>query len=167
MKSELKNTLNNELANELGNLVNRTTTLLSKFCDSKVPKPTKNESIDEELIKESQILDQLLIEVDLYNLNEMHRKIWGFVKAVNKYLSDTEPWKVDKISKERLSTILYNTIESIRLIAILMYPIIPQTSTKIFNQLNLAPQNYSQYKFGLLKEGHPITQGALLFEKIK
>ena len=163
----LKNTLNNELANELGNLVNRTTTLLSKFCNLKVPKPTKNELIDEELIKESQILDQVLIEVDLYNLNEMHRKIWGFVKAVNKYLSDTEPWKLEKTDKERLATILYNTIESIRLIAILMYPIIPQTSEKIFKQLNLAPQNYSQYKFGLLKEGHPITQGALLFEKIK
>jgi methionyl-tRNA synthetase len=166
-ETAIKNVLNNELANELGNLVNRTVTLLTKFCDSKVPKRGKNELIDEELIKSSQILDEVLANVDDYNLNEMHKKIWCFVKAVNKYVSDTEPWKLEKTDKERLSAVLYNTIESVRLISILMYPIIPQTSEKIFKQLNLPVQNYSEYKFGLLKEGQPITQAPVLFAKIK
>lgn len=163
----LQDTLNNELANDLGNLVNRTLNLTTKYCNSLVPANKKGTEIDEEFKKNINVLEKVIKETSEFNLNEVHKQIWSVVKLSNKYISDTEPWKVQKEDKERFETIIYNMLESIRLISILIYPIMPKTSEKIFAQLNLEVQKFDKYQFGLLKEGHSVKLAPILFEKIK
>jgi methionyl-tRNA synthetase len=163
----LKESLNNELANELGNLVNRVLKLITKFSDSKIPKNSGVQTdSDKELIKSIQIKNKLFKAFDELNLNEALGLIWGVIKSSNRYMNETEPWKLEQTDKARFNDILYNAVESIRLIAILINPILPQTSREIFRQLNIPQQDYSKYKFGLLKPGHNIDCPKILFQKI-
>ncbi|MGC9059254.1 MAG: methionine--tRNA ligase [Candidatus Aenigmatarchaeota archaeon] len=146
--------INNELANDLGNLVNRVLSLAERFKGEIKGKPELDERLK---LKE---IDEYMenFRVDLA-LNE----IWNFVKECNKYINEKEVWK---LKGEELSNALYNLLESLRIISILLYPFLPETSEKIRKQLGIEEkQTIEDCKF---KEWRwKPKKGEILFKKIK
>lgn len=159
--------LNGDLADSLGNLVNRILVLVEKNSDGKVPKPEKTEDIDDKFSNAiAQTPEKVSIALDKFQFNIALDNIFHLVSEANKYVNDTEPWNIK--DKKRLSTILYTLLESLRYIAILLSPFIPETSGRIFDQLNLKKKfSIEDLKWGILKEGHEIKRGRILFEKVK
>ena len=135
----LINRTNSDLANILGNLVNRTIGMSIKYFNGIVSNKEEKEDIDNDLInyavklknKVDTNMDNLEISVALDNIFELFRKC-------NKYIDDTMPWVLykDPNNYDRLSTVLYNLIESIRIGAVLLQPFLPSTANKIFFQIN-------------------------------
>jgi len=148
----LKNALNNELANDLGNLVSRTLTLVEKQFNGKI----KKSKIDKNLKIDIDKIDELISKYELHLALE---EIWKFVRFVNKYVNDKKPW--EKKSEE----VLYNLLESLRIISILTEPFIPETSEKINKQLNVSKGSLKDINFGLVKE-YKVKKLDVLFKKI-
>jgi len=153
----LKTRLNNELANELGNLLSRTLTLVEKNF-TKVEK-TK---IDSELSKELD-LNKINDYIKKYELHNSLSEIFRFISLCNKYVNDNKPWEMK--DKEKLNKILYNLLESLRIISILLSPFIPETSNRINKQLNIKSGLLKDCKLGLVKE-YKIKKAEILFKKI-
>ncbi|MGC8993593.1 MAG: methionine--tRNA ligase, partial [Candidatus Aenigmatarchaeota archaeon] len=146
--------INNELANDLGNLVNRVLSLAERFKGEIKGKPELDERLK---LKE---IDEYMenFRVDLA-LNE----IWNFVRECNKYINEKEVWK---LKGEELSNALYNLLESLRIISILLYPFLPETSEKIRKQLGIEEkQTIEDCKFKEWK--WKPKKGEILFKKIK
>jgi len=152
---------NNELANDLGNLLNRTVVMLNSYFGGKIPSKTRDEVSKQLDLKK---IDSYMEKRELHNaLNE----IWKFINFINKYVNDKKPWSLAKNKKE-LSVVLYNTAESLRIIAILLKPFMPETSKEIALQLGIKDfdkQNLKHVKFGLLKG--KIGKQGILFKKIE
>jgi methionyl-tRNA synthetase len=159
---------NTELADQLGNLVNRALVLVEKGFDSKIPKPGHEETADRQLkqacLEAVEKTDKLVSEFRFHHALDA---IWKVVEEANAYLNATEPWKQ---TPDRKMTILYNVLESIRFVAILSEPFVPNTSRKIMEQLGLTDKDVSLKslkKFGGLKPGKKIKRGPILFAKIE
>jgi len=127
----LINRINNELANELGNLISRTLTLCKKL-------PRIN-SYDADLEFDIEEIKKLMQE---YKITEALNEIWRFVQETNKYINQKQPWTLES---EELEEVLYNCLEAIRKISILLEPFIPETSQRIFNLLNIKNQNLATF----------------------
>ena len=130
---------NADLANVFGNLVNRTISMSKKYFDGVVINEEVNEEVDEDLINTAKELYKRVDE----KMNELHisealDEIFNLLRKCNKYIDDTTPWILakDENTKGRLSTVLYNLLECIRISSVLIEPFMPTTSKKIFNQLN-------------------------------
>jgi len=147
---------NGELANDLGNLVSRTLTLCEKYFDGRL-----EESEDGGLIKE---LDLKKIEdyFDNFELHNALEEVWKFVRRVNKYVNDKEPWK----NEENRGVVLYNLLEALRVISILIWPFIPETAEKICNQLGISLGDVNDIRFGFIDE-YDIKKEGILFSKIE
>ena len=161
---------NTDLANILGNLVNRTISMSHKYFDGVIKNPKVEEEIDESLI--SSVLD-LKIKVDekMNNLkvNEAIDEIIEVLKKCNKYIDDTMPWILakDESKTDRLQTVLYNLLESIRICSILLSPFIPTSSDKILEQLNTKEISYDSISsFGKLEIGSVLNKPEILFHRI-
>jgi len=147
---------NNELANDLGNLVSRTLTLCEKFFDGKL-----NKTKDDGLIKKID-LKGITKYFDNYDLHNALSEIWKFVGLANKYVNDNEPWK----NEENRDVVMYNLLESLRVVSILLEPFIPETSEKISKQLGVELGKIKDIKFGLVKE-YNVKKEGVLFKKIE
>lgn len=155
----LVNRINNELANELGNLVSRSTALVQKNFNSKI----KKSKIDEDLSKKLDVkkISDLL---DTYMLTDALNEIFRFISEVNKYVNDKAPWGIkDKSYQEE---VLYNIIEAVRIISILISPYMPSTSQKINNILDVKQGFIKDIIFGKQKS-YNIKKTEILFTKIK
>ena len=132
--------INSDLANILGNLVNRTIAMANKYFDGKITNPNKFEQLDSELIEIINNLDSK-IEKKMNNLEigAAIDEIFDLLRRSNKYIDETMPWVLAKeeTQKERLMTVLYNLLESIRVSACFLYPYLPTTSEEILRQLNI------------------------------
>jgi methionyl-tRNA synthetase len=152
----IKTRLNNELANDLGNLVSRTLSLVQK--NFKILKKT---AIDKKL--ESQLdLKKINNYIDNFELHHALAEIWKFINNVNKYINQEKPWE---LKGKELEKCLYTIVESLRIISILLYPFIPETSEKINKQLGIKLGKLKDCKFGLVKE-YRVKKGDVLFKKI-
>lgn len=146
----LVNRVNGELVNELGNLVSRTLTIASKF-EGKIEGKAE---IKLDLKKINKLMEK-------YELHNVLNEIWAFIKDVNRYVNEKEPWK---LKGKELGNVLYNLLESLRIISILISPFIPETSEKINKQLGVEK--------GLLKDcifrkfNGKIKKGEHLFNKV-
>jgi methionyl-tRNA synthetase len=100
-----------------------------------------------------------------YELNSALSEIWKFINECNKYISDNKPWEL-KDDKKRLDVIMYNLVESLRVISILIEPFMPDTSVKINQSLGIPKQYFKDLKFGLLKENQ-IQKVGYLFTRIE
>ncbi|MCX6711800.1 MAG: methionine--tRNA ligase [Candidatus Woesearchaeota archaeon] len=149
----LKNRINNELANDLGNLVSRSLTLAEKFKGETQGKDELSKKLNLKLINEY---------MDKFELHNALSEIWKFVNDVNKYVNDKQPWNLE--GKE-LSNVLYNLLESLRIISILVSPFMPETSEKINKQLGIKEGKLKNCKFSKTK--YKIKKTEHLFEKIK
>lgn len=161
---------NSDLANTLGNLVNRTIAMSHKYFDGIVSSPCAKEELDNELselaLKTVQTVENCLSN---YRIADALDAIMNLAKRSNKYIDETTPWVLakDDASKDRLGTVLYNLLESIRFIAILLSPFMPDTANRIFEQLNCDIQNYDSLRtFGALKPNIKLNEPSPLFQRI-
>lgn len=158
----LINRYNSELADQLGNLVNRVLVLVEKNFDGFIPKPY-GEDLKKLALSISKAVENSMEEFQFHNaLND----IFYLVNESNKYINEKKPWKIKE--KIELGGILYSLLETLRFIAILIYPFMPETAGKIFEQLGLEKIfSLNELKWEKLKSGNKIKRGEILFEKIK
>ena len=158
---------NNELVAILGNYINRVFVLCDKFFDKKVPKPL-DDNVDNEIFSE---LDELKGKVELSIQNFKFRDAMSYVIDVarlgNKYLTDTEPWKIFEENPERVKGIIHNSVQIVANISILCEPFIPFTSKKIKELLNISDINWSNASSSIVNAGHEISGKAHIFSKIE
>lgn len=161
---------NSDLANTFGNLVNRTIAMQNKYFDGVICKPTDNDAVDDELKRFA--LDTVAkVEkcFETYRVADAIDSVLSLAKRSNKYIDETAPWVLakDESKKARLGTVLYNLLEAIRFIAVLLSPFVPETSEKIFAQLNCDIKSYDSLKsFGALIPGIKVGKAKALFERI-
>ena len=167
----LINRTNGDLANILGNLVNRTIGMINKYFDGEVSNKGVSEEIDNNLIKEA---ESLYIKVENYmNKLEVPKaldSIFDLFRSLNKYIDETTPWILakDDSKKDRLATVLYNLIEGIRIGTVLLRPFIPETTEKIFKQINTDNTSYDSVKeFGGYKSRTKVGIPEVLFQRIE
>lgn len=161
---------NSDLANTFGNLVNRTIAMQNKYFDGIIQEPTDSESVDDEL-KEFALETVKKVEkcFETYRVADAVEAVLNLAKRSNKYIDETMPWALakDESKKARLGTVLYNLLEAIRYIAILLTPFMPQTAEKIFEQMNCDIKDYdSMNTFGALKAGTKVNEAQALFARI-
>lgn len=161
---------NSDLANTLGNLVNRTVAMSNKYFGGQVMAPIAQEPLDEQLkdaaLAAVENVDKLLSK---YRVSDALEAILSLARRSNKYIDETAPWVLakDEDKKERLGTVLYNLLESIRFIAILVSPFMPETAEKIFKQINTQVTSYDSLKeFGGLKAGEKVGTAEPLFSRL-
>jgi methionyl-tRNA synthetase len=160
---------NSELADQLGNLVNRALVLAEKFSAGKVPKRTGQEHEVDSHLKDAAMEAQRLIEKQIgqVRLHDALAELWKLVAKGNAYVNETEPWKLEH---ERRVTVLYNLLETIRFIGVLVRPFLPKTGDNILGQLGLdaEEQDFSTLTtFGGLEPGLQTKRGDILFRKIE
>ena len=169
-QERLEDCINSDLANNFGNLCQRVSAFVIKNCDSKVPEKIKFENDDIKILDEySQNLDKLRSEIDNQNINYYIDYIVKRLFEANKYFNDQEPWK-KKDDKIRLNTIVYTTLEIVRKVTFLLYPIIPQSSLKALKIFNLEEKDVIFQSIGnneFLKKGSAINKIDILFNKIE
>ena len=132
--------INSELANTLGNLVQRTISMGNKYFDGSISNKNINESVDEKFIESIKELDnKVSIKMDDYHISDSIEEIFNVLRLSNKYIDETMPWALAKEEgkKDRLETVLYNLLESIRVCGLLLEPFMASTSKKIIEQLNI------------------------------
>ena len=161
---------NSDLANTLGNLVNRTIAMTNKYFDGVVQPGDVTEELDDELktlaVETVGKVDKLLSE---YRVSDTLDAIFTLAKRCNKYIDETAPWALakDESKKARLGTVLYNLLESIRFVAVLLSPFLPETSEKILSQMNTDIKDYDSLSaFGALKAGTVVGKAEPLFARI-
>ncbi len=161
---------NSELANTLGNLVNRTIAMTNKYFDGVVLNPETTGEFDEDLIsvcKESK--EKYFDLMNKFRIADAIDEIWTIVRRSNKYIDETMPWALakDEAQKDRLATVLYNLLESIRYIAVMLQPMMPQTAENIFASLNTDFNTWeSVADFGGLATGERVGEAKPMFARI-
>ena len=131
--------INGDLANILGNLVQRTISMGNKYFDGKVSNKKISDSMDKEFIDSINQLESVVSDkMDKLQISDAITEIFNVLRASNKYIDETTPWILakDENQKDRLETVLYNLLESIRVCAVLLEPFLPETSIKILEQIH-------------------------------
>jgi methionyl-tRNA synthetase len=162
--------INSDLANDLGNLLSRTITMIEKYFDSVVPAPTAKEAIDDELIRLALATPgKVEAAIDELKIPEALEAIWSLIGRANKYIDETTPWILakDEAKKERLGTVLYNLIESLRFASVMISAFLPTTSTKINEQINAEVTTWNSLSaFDGTSAGNKVNKGAVIFPRI-
>lgn len=162
---------NSDLANDLGNLFSRSLTMVAKFADSKVPAPGVAEQIDSELADAAiAMIDSYCNEMNTFTFNRALQAVWEVISRANKYIVENAPWELakDEGKQERLATVFYHLLETLRLISLTIEPIMPGTAGKMRKALGVtdAPNLTDQAVWGLLPAGSDITPPKALFPRI-
>jgi len=160
---------NNELVAILGNFVNRTLVLTGKYFDNKVPEQGELLPIDIECLKEMNAGQQQIADsMERYRFRESLAAMMDVARTGNKYLADTEPWKIYKTAPKRVETILYNALEICAKLSYLMEPFMPHKAAELRKMLNIDAALWTDIADKqLLQTGHILGEAALLFEKME
>ena len=163
--------VNSDLANTLGNLVNRTISMSNKYFEGVVNNAGVSEEVDDDL-KRVVCDARLRVNICMEKLRvaDAMTEVWNIFKRCNKYIDETMPWVLAKEEdkQDRLSTVLYNLIESITIGASLLESFMPETSAKILAQLNTTKRSVTELgQFGLYPNGNKVTDAPeILFARI-
>ncbi len=161
---------NSDLANTLGNLVNRTIAMNKKYFGGVVQEPVEAEPVDDEL--KAFALDTVKrvdAQIEKFHISDALEEVINLAKRCNKYIDETAPWALakDESKKARLGTVLYNLLEGIRFVAVLIEPFMPDTHKAILAQINCDVKDYdSLFDFGGLKAGTELCDPTPLFVRI-
>ena len=159
-KSGMVNRINSDLANDLGNLCQRVLSFVYKNCNATVPKNMGFTPDDSKLITHAyEILPKLREDYNSQLFNVALERVWGLVAGSNKYIDEQAPWKLRKTDPDRMHTVLYTLLETIRCIGILLQPIMPGSSEKILNQLAV---DTSKRSFAALNSNDGLEAGTSL-----
>lgn len=160
---------NNELVAVFGNFVNRALVLTEKYFDGRVPSPGALTSFDEETLRElAGAREAIERELDSFHFREALKEAMNLARLGNKYLADTEPWKLAKTDMERVATILHLSLQITANLAIAFAPFLPQSSEKLLGMLQITLPAWDDLgRADLLPVGHQLGQSSLLFEKIE
>lgn len=161
---------NSDLANTLGNLVNRTVAMVNKYFGGELICNSESDDIDSAF--KADILSALAKEekaFDEFRISDAVGAVLSAAKRSNKYIDETAPWALakDETKKNRLATVLYNLIESIRIIAVEISPFMPETAKAIMSQINSDIDTYDSIKeFGAIPVGAKVGTPVPLFARI-
>lgn len=163
--------INSDLANVLGNLVSRTISMVNKYFDGEIKNPKIYDPVDEGLISTALSTKEKVEEkMEGLQVGAALDEIFKLLRRTNKYIDETSPWILAKNEedKERLATVLYNLLESIRIAAVLLESFLPDTSRQILDMLNTRQRSLeSTESFGHLEEGGKvIAKAPVLFARI-
>lgn len=161
---------NSDLANTLGNLVTRTVAMVNKYFDGVIQEPSVPGEFDDDLKNvATSAISAIEKKMATFHVADSLDEIWRVVNRANKYIDETTPWILAKAedTKPRLGTVLYNLIETIRILAALLSSYMPETSTRIAEQITADTLDYESVKsFGATKPGTKVGEGAVMFARI-
>ncbi len=160
---------NSELVAILGNFVNRAVVLTHKYFEGRVPANLKPETIDAEVMGQIPAIKAAIEDnIEHYRFREALKEAMNLARLGNKYISDTEPWKVAKTDMDRTASILYNSIQICANIAIACEPFLPFSMERLANMLNMEHREWEAVGSAeILKPGHQLGAAELLFAKIE
>lgn len=162
--------MNSDLSNDLGNLVSRTIQMVTKYRDGIVPEAKDENDTDRDLKAMATACKGKVEEsIDKFAFNKALADIWAFISRTNKYIDETEPWVLAKNEEDsdRLDTVLYNLIDSIRIISQLIEPFMHNTSKLINEQISVEGFTWEDSDtFGLYKGGTKVERGDNLFPRL-
>ena len=171
---------NNELVAIFGNFINRVVVLTHKYYDGIVPEASDFSEVDKQTLKELQAYPAVIASsIERYRFREAQQELMNVARLGNKYLADEEPWKTFKTDEARTKTVMYVALQIASALSILSEPFLPFTSEKLKNMLNVSSSDSTQEnriennwndvtsKTELIKPGHQIGKGSLLFSKIE
>lgn len=166
------NRINTDLANGFGNLVSRTVAMVEKYFDGTLPVQKQSGEFDDELISMATSLRGLVDGfIDETQINNALIEIFKVVARANKYIDETAPWVLakDEENKPRLACVLYNLLDTIRIVSTLLSPFMPTTMPKVYEQIG-ASDNETTYenagKFNVLPADVTVKKGEVLFPRI-
>ena len=161
---------NSDLANTLGNLVTRTVAMVNKYFGGEIQPNTTEGEFDDDLIATAVgAISAIEKKMSTFHVADSLDEIWKVINRANKYIDETTPWILakDEATMPRLGTVLYNLIETIRIIAALLSSYMPETSEKIAKQIGADDLSYESVKsFGITKPGTKVGEAEVLFARI-
>lgn len=167
--------INSDLANDLGNLLHRTLSMVGKFNEGIVLEAGERDEFDTSLIDlANKTVAEYETLMDKMDISPTIKLVWAFISRTNKYIDETAPWALakDPAKKARLNTVMYNLVESLRIISVLIAPFMPTTAEKIWNQLGIA-QAFAAVQFADIKSwgktpvGTKVNKPEQLFPRIE
>jgi methionyl-tRNA synthetase len=165
--------VNSDLANDLGNLIQRVLTMIQSFFSGKIEEAAAEEKEDKKLRLEFENLREKVFGLyEGYALNRALEEIWVYITSVNRYLAAQEPWKLarDESKRKRLGRILYQAAAALRGLSYLLFPVMPESSRKIWNLLGeekaVEEESFSELRYENFKLGQEIKGPVPLFPRI-
>ncbi len=166
------NRINSDLANGFGNLVSRTVAMADKYFGGTLPEEREADALDDDF---RSVILNTFAEVEKYmdetKIKQSLEEIFKAVDRANKYIDETEPWKLgkDETKKARLASVLYNLLDAVRIISALLSPFMPATMPKVWEQIGAAESDVEYDKlsvFGVLPANVTVHKGEILFPRI-
>ena len=159
---------NNELVAIFGNFINRVIVLTNKYWDGVVPPQNDLEDYDKEVLEKlKEFPEKIGSSIEKFRFREALQELIGLSRLGNKYLADTDPWKLKKINEKRTETIIHISLQIAASLSILSHPFLPFSSKKLKDMLNLNDVNWDDAKNYNLSIGKQINKAELLFSKIE
>ncbi len=160
---------NNELVAILGNFVNRVIVLTHKYFEGHVPALNAVTEQDQDVIDEIKLAPaKIAASIEQYRFREALSEVMNFARLGNKYLAETEPWKLIKTDEERVKTILNVSLQIVANLKILVEPFLPFTAHKLSTMINFGGHKWNDAgRADLLESGHQLNEAVLLFSKIE
>ena len=159
---------NSELVAIYGNFINRTLVLTQKYFDNRVPERGELTDYDKEVLAEiPQIVERVEKSLETFHFRDALKEAMNLARLGNKYLADTEPWKVIKTDEERVKTILNICLQISANLSTLMEPFMPFSSQKLREFMNIDVIDWGKMGDGVIPAGHELGEAGLLFEKIE